>query len=208
MDITLTAIEARILGCLIEKEKTTPEYYPLSLNALLNACNQKSNRDPVMNLEESEVEANIFTLKEKRVVWQVMTSGSRTPKYKYDFSEVFKFSNKEIAVITVLMLRGPQTIGEIKNHCSRLYNFDDLAAVETVLEQLINHDDGSYIVHLERKTGHKERRFAHLLSGELDADSDAIIENTAEDSTIAGLEQRLAKLENELQELKEKINLE
>ena len=206
MDLQFTPVEVRILGSLIEKEKTTPEYYPLTLNSLLHACNQKSNRDPVMKLSETEIENNIHTLKEKKLIWQVMTSGSRTPKYKHDVVSVFGFSDKQIAILTVLMLRGPQTVGEIKGHSVRLYPFASLEETEAEIEALIQDSKGPYIIHLPRQVGQKERRYGHLFFG-------ADIINNMQDSTaydgdekIFALERRLATLEQELELLKEKIN--
>src|SRR5690554_7517318 len=119
MDMVLSAVEVRVLGALMEKEVTTPEYYPLSLNALINACNQKSNRDPVMNLEESEVVRAIESLREKKMVWQLSTASGRVPKFEHNIRSLFSFSEQESAVLSVLLLRGPQTVGEIKNRTER-----------------------------------------------------------------------------------------
>ncbi|MCP4138241.1 MAG: DUF480 domain-containing protein [bacterium] len=208
MEITLTPIEARVLGSLIEKEKTTPEYYPLTLNALANACNQKSNRSPVMNCEEQEIEQALATLREKKLLWQVMTSGSRTQRYKHDMETVFKFSPPEMAAICLLLVRGPQTLGEIKNRSDRLHQFASLEEVETVLEGLMQNPEGPYVVKLPRITGHKERRYGHLLCGEIDAAEleAGSGEAAPENERVQSLEQRMDALEAELAALQKQYD--
>src|SRR6266581_5145239 len=133
MNVLLNDNELRVLGALVEKESTTPDYYPLSLNALLNACNQKSNRDPVMSLGEDEVRQGLESLREKRLAREVSSFDSRVPKYAHQLSEVFNFDRREIAVLCVLLLRGAQTPGELRSRADRMYNFDDLATVESTL---------------------------------------------------------------------------
>src|SRR6266581_7407396 len=136
MNVLLDDNEVRVLGALVEKESTTPDYYPLSLNALLNACNQKSNRDPVMSLGEDEVRQGLESLREKRLAREVSSFDSRVPKYAHQLAEVFNFDRREIAVLCVLLLRGPQTPGELRGRTDRLYGFDDLTAVEATLKHL------------------------------------------------------------------------
>jgi uncharacterized protein YceH (UPF0502 family) len=160
----LTAIEVRALGCLVEKAATTPEYYPLTLNALTTACNQTSNRNPVMHVSDSEVQEAVLALREKKLARTVVTPGGRGPKNKHVLEEALELSAADVAALGVLMLRGPQTVGEIKGRSERLHNFRDLAEVEGVLEGLAGRVQ-PLVVRLERQPGHKEERWAHLLSG-------------------------------------------
>ena len=163
----LTPTEARVLGALIEKEITTPEYYPLSLNALVNACNQKNNRDPVTAFDEVEVRQALHGLEDERLAGAVR-GDSRVPKYEHRIQEVFNFTRGEIAVVCVLLLRGPQTPGELRGRTERMYKFDELSDVQTVLQKLMAREPALVKV-LPRQPGTKEARYAHLLSGDVES---------------------------------------
>jgi uncharacterized protein YceH (UPF0502 family) len=165
MDSVLSPEEARVLGSLVEKEITTPEYYPLSLNALVNACNQKSNREPVMSLDEDAVRTALRTLKEKGLAGPADTTDSRVTKYAHSLQEAFNFDRREAALLCVLLLRGPQTPGELRTRTDRMHHFDDLSAVQSALNLLMRRDP-ALVMQLPRQPGTKEARFAHLLSGE------------------------------------------
>ena len=167
MAILLTPVEARVLGALIEKEITTPEYYPLSLNALVNACNQKNNREPVMALDEVEVRQALHGLEDEHLAAPVRGDG-RVAKYEHHLQEVFNFTRAETAVICVLLLRGPQTPGELRGRTERMYKFDELSDVQTALQRLISRDP-SLVKILPRQPGTKEARYAHLLSGDVES---------------------------------------
>ena len=164
----LTPTEARVLGALIEKEITTPEYYPLSLNALVNACNQKNNRDPVTSLDEAEVRQALHGLETERLAGPVR-GDTRVPKYEHRVQEVFNFTRGEIAVVCVLLLRGPQTPGELRTRTERMYKFDELSDVQSVLQRLIAREPEPLVKILPRQPGTKEARYAHLLSGDVEA---------------------------------------
>lgn len=200
----LTFIETRVIGCLIEKAVTTPEQYPLSLNSLTTACNQKSNREPVTELDESEIQDALDSLAGKNLVSE-QRFGGRVPKYQHrfgtsEFAEV-RFNEREIAIISLLFLRGPQTPGELRTRSARLAKFDDVSAVEKVLEHLASHNAGPFVVRLEREPGKREHRWAHLFSGEVTV--------AASSSTNgvdgAPLTERVAVLEAELAEMKEVV---
>ena len=163
----LTPTEARVLGALIEKEITTPEYYPLSLNALVNACNQKNNRDPVTALDEAEVRQALHGLETERLAGPVR-GDTRVPKYEHRVQEVFNFTRGEIAVACVLLLRGPQTPGELRGRTERMYKFDELSDVQSVLQRLIAREPEPLVKILPRQPGTKEARYAHLLSGDVE----------------------------------------
>ena len=194
----LSEIEVRIIGALIEKQLTTPEYYPLTLNALVGACNQKTNRDPVMSLNDETVEKTLDVLRDKNIVYVFYGSTSRVPKYKQMFPNVYETDERETAVMCVLLLRGAQTLGELRERTSRLYEFSGLGEVGETLDGL-QKKDAPLIVKLERQAGQKEARFAHLLSGEVSAaDFPA---KTIAASSAAGNE-RIEKLETELTNLR------
>src|SRR5215471_4952271 len=167
MKLTLTPVEARVLGSLIEKQITTPEYYPLSLNALTNACNQKSNRDPVVSFDEHTVLQATDGLREKKLGWVIKKADSRVLKYGHIFPEAFHLSPPEVAVLCVLMLRGPCTPGEIRAASGRLFNFEGLPEVEAALQALMENEQGALAAKLPRQPGRKESRYAHLLAGEV-----------------------------------------
>jgi hypothetical protein len=165
MELVFDTVAVRVLGCLIEKEVTTPDYYPLSLNALLNACNQKSNREPVMQLTEEEVECTIDVLKEKHLVWKRSVTGARVFKYEHNLKSVIAVNEQEMAVLGVLMLRGAQTIGEIRLRTERLCTFSSIEETGNVLRQLIAREDGPFVMELPRQPGRKESRYIHLFCG-------------------------------------------
>src|SRR3989449_9638240 len=166
MNVLLNDNEVRVLGALVEKESTTPDYYPLSLNALTNACNQKSNRDPVMSLSEGEVTEALEGLRDKGLAREVSSFDSRVPKYAHQLAEVFNFDRRETAVLCVLLLRGPQTPGELRGRTERMYRFDDLSEVQTALQSLMQRDPPLAKV-LPRQPGTKEARYMHLLCGDV-----------------------------------------
>jgi len=200
MDILLNDIEARVLGSLMEKGMTTPEYYPLSLNALKNACNQKSNREPVVDYDETTVVRALDSLRTKQLV--VLSTSSRVPKYAEIFTGNRKMVTREAALLMVLLLRGPQTLGELRNRTERAYKFQDLEDVETTLEELCSI---GYITRLPRMAGRKEPRYAHLLSGEVNIEA---VSPAPEPATIAvrAENERIAALEEELQQLRHDFN--
>lgn len=211
MDQKLTAVEVRVLGSLIEKEITTPEYYPLTLNALVNACNQISNRDPVVSFDDKTVARALEDLREKKLVWMV-TGAGRVPKYEHRFADALKLAEQELAVLCVLMLRGPQTVGEIRGRTGRLYEFKELEEVELTLQALMT-SEPSLVVKLPRQPGTKESRYAHLLSGEVQIEErevapriePAVIEVRQENEKIAKLEEELAQVRIDLSELKQQF---
>ena len=169
MKIELSPMEARVIGCLIEKQITTPDQYPLSLNALVNACNQKSNRDPVMDVSESVVQSTLDGLSKKHFVMERSGFGSRVPKYQHRFCNTefgtLKFTPQELAIVCELLLRGPQTPGELRSRASRMAPFGDVGEVEAALETLRTRDDGPFVARLAREPGRRESRYAHLFSG-------------------------------------------
>ena len=210
MDIELTEIEVRVLAALVEKERTTPEYYPLSLNALTNACNQKSNREPVVHYDEKTVVRAIENLRDKNLALMVTGMGSRVAKYKHTFARRFQLNEKEVAVLCILMLRGPQTVGEIRGRSSRLYDFTDLAEVSETLDALKKRGEGAYVVQLPRQPGRKEARFAHLLSGaiavdeEPESDNETVVNMAVHDNDqVTKLQEEIADLKNEVQTLRQ-----
>lgn len=162
----LNEIEARVLGSLVEKQLTTPEYYPLTLNALTAACNQKSNRDPVVSYSDEDVTAAVDSLRDKNLVYLFYGSSSRVVKYKHMLPNVYDLSPPEVAVICVMMLRGPQTVGELRERTGRLFEFSNVAEVNETLDDLSRRDE-PLVVKLERQPGQKEARYGHLLSGEV-----------------------------------------
>src|SRR6266568_1475034 len=187
MELQLNETELRVLGSLVEKESTTPDYYPLSLNALTNACNQRSNREPVMSLDEEDVRDALDSLADKRLVRQATSFDSRVPKYAHQLAEVFNFDRRETAVLCVLLLRGPQTPGELRGRTERMYTFDDLPAVEAVLHRLAERQP-PLVRQLPRRPGTKESRWAHLLAGEVEAWEPPPSVPDAEDKRVRRLE--------------------
>ena len=202
MDTTLTTTEIRVLGCLLEKEMTTPDYYPLTLNSLTSACNQKSNRDPVLSLDETEVVKALDTLRFKGMAMQASGEGSRVPKYRHTLAEKMYFENEQLAILCELFVRGPQTLGELRSRCERMFPFADTAAVENVLLEL-NDSEGPLLVKLPRQPGQKEQRYAHLFSGSPEI-AESIDEPPPEAARmkVAEDDARISRLEQELADLK------
>lgn len=197
----LNEIEARIVGCLVEKQLTTPEYYPLTLNALVAACNQKTNREPVTNYGESEIERALDILRDKNLVYVFYGSSSRVPKYKHMLPNVYELDDRETALVSVLMLRGAQTIGELNQRTGRLYEFSGLNEISETLDGLAKREE-PIVFRLERQPGQKEARYAHLLSGAID------IESYARESANAQIPRadRINELEREIENLKNEFN--
>jgi len=199
----LTDIETRVLGSLIEKDITTPDYYPLSLNALVNACNQKNNREPVMTLDENSVRDALSTLQEKRMAGPASGADSRVTKYEHRLQEVFNFDRREIAVICVLLLRGPQTPGELRGRTDRMYHFEALEDVVSTLDRLA-HREQPLVAMLPRQPGTKESRYMHLFSGE--APPQATVEKmTVPGSDSASGVDRISVLEQEVSRLRAEL---
>ena len=201
-ELHLTAEEIRVLACLIEKQVTTPEYYPLSLNALVAACNQKNNRDPVVSYSEDLVTLALDGLREKHLASMISTAGSRVPKFKHMFTETIGLDEKDVAILCELMLRGPQTPGELRNRADRLCTFDDPTDVEKVLDGFLTRPQGALVVKLSRQPGQKECRFAHLLSGTPTFDIAAVTESAPSGTPAPSLLDRLSRLEVEVGVLK------
>ena len=196
-ELRLNRVEVRVLGALLEKEAATPDYYPLSLNALCAACNQKSNREPVMSLEEDSVLAALDSLRAKGLALVISGADHRVPKYAHRLGEVFNFDRREQGVLCLLMLRGAQTAGELRGRTERLYAFDDLAGVEATLHRLMERTP-PLVAKLARQAGEKEPRFAHLLAGEVEVAGPpaALAERPSP------LEERITRLEAEVAELR------
>jgi uncharacterized protein YceH (UPF0502 family) len=203
VNILLNEIECRVLGSLLEKEVTTPEYYPLSLNALVNACNQKSNRDPVMNLDEAAVREALHSLDGQSLVRSVSASDSRVTKYEHRLQEAYNFYRHETAIVCVLLLRGPQTPGELRTRAERMHPFDDLAAVQSSLQHLMKREPPLVKV-LPRLPGTKEARYAHLFSGDVVV-PETRLESHAEPAAAARDGERIARLEEEIGVLQKDI---
>ncbi len=210
MNIEFSANEARVIGCLIEKEITTPDQYPLSLNALTNACNQKTNREPVLELTEATVQQAVDSLMKKYMVSDKSAGyGGRVTKYKHRFCNTefgsLKFSKQELGVICVLLLRGPQTPGELRSRTNRLCEFTDTDEVETTLKNLMAREDGPFVARLARAPGARESRYAHLFSGAIES----VPESAAEPlpaSTAVTLSERVARLEDLVEQLRARID--
>lgn len=212
MEHRLTPVEGRILGVLIEKQIATPDYYPLTLNALVNACNQKSNRHPVMELGEEDVETHLQRLRERHLVWQVRTHGSRMPKFEHNMKDVADFSLWELAIFCELLLRGPQTPGELRTRASRLAEFHGLASVEHTLGKLSAHEKGPFVVQLPRRPGQKETRYAHLFceipqQSETDSYAEELMtDGTPADDVSEKERERIALLESKVEALQGEID--
>jgi len=228
MNIQLSALEARVVGCLIEKQITTPDQYPLSLNALVNACNQKSNRDPVLALDERTVQDTLDGLVKKHLVIEKSGFGSRVPKYQHVFCNTqfgsLQFSPAETGIVAELLLRGAQTPGELRARAGRFAPIADVQEVETALDHLARREDGPFVMKLAREPGRREARYAHLFSGEpaqpaapagaFDADAPAPPERSghavaapsATDERVSALEAQVAELRREVDELKKRVS--
>jgi len=208
----LTQTEVRVLGSLIEKQITTPEYYPLTLNALTLACNQKNNRNPVTSLAETEVEQALDSLRDKNLAYVFHGSTSRVPKFKHVMPEIFELTPPQLAVMCALMLSGPQTVGEVRGRATRLYEFESLGEVEETLHALGTRESEPLVTRLPRQPGRKDARFAHLLCGEVNVEQ--MLEQTAagnaghrsprrsDAETVAGLTERVETLSSEVESLR------
>jgi hypothetical protein len=209
-NVKLTEIETRVLGSLIEKDITTPDYYPLSLNALVNACNQKNNRDPVMTLDEAAVRDALATLQEKRMAGPVSGADSRVTKFEHRLQEVFNFDRREIAIVCVLLLRGPQTPGELRSRTDRMYRFEGLDDIVSTLDRLAQRQPSLARV-LPRQPGTKESRYTHLFSGEppeadvARAPSPANAASGPASDRLKTLEEEVARLRQDLSEVQQQL---
>ncbi|EKN3344942.1 DUF480 domain-containing protein [Yersinia ruckeri] len=207
MKHNLTPLEARVIGCLLEKQVTTPEQYPMSLNGITTACNQKTNREPVMELSDNEVQQTLDLLTKKHVIRTQSLSVSRVMKYEQRFcnSEFgnLKFSPAEQAIITTLLLRGAQTPGELRTRTNRLHEFTDVSEVDATLEQLASREDGPFVIKLSREPGKRESRYMHLLSGDVVS---ASVDELAFDEAKTALEERVAQLELQVAALNRRLD--
>lgn len=216
MNAILNEIEARVIGALIEKQVTTPEYYPLTLNALTHACNQTSNRDPVVAYDDKTVAHALETLREKNLAYVFYGSESRVPKYKQMLADIYHLTEPERAVLCVLLLRGAQTVGELRGRTNRLYDFNDLAEVEAALESLMTREDEPpLVVRLPRQSGQKEARYAHLLAGDVVVEEEdaqapraerAVRPPKVDNEKLAELTAQVEELRRELAELRQQFD--
>lgn len=204
----LTDVEARILGSLVEKQLTTPEYYPLTLNSLITACNQKNNREPVVTFDEATVSRALDDLRDRNLVYVFYGSTSRVPKFKHMLPSFYELEPAEVALLAVMMLRGPQTLGELRERSGRLHQFENLGEVQETLDRLMRRDE-PVVTKLPPQPGQKEARFAHLLSGEINVDeltaaaASRASRASADSDRVATLEQRVDALENEIAQIRQ-----
>jgi uncharacterized protein YceH (UPF0502 family) len=210
MNIELSPLEARVIGCLIEKQITTPDHYPLSLNALVNACNQKSNRDPLMEVDEPTIQASVDQLARKHFVVEKSGFGSRVPKYQHRFCNTeygtLKLTAQELAIVCELLVRGPQTPGELRTRASRMAAFSEVGQVEAALESLRSREDGPFVVRLPREPGRRDSRWAHLFSGAVAVPAFEEEPQAAVSSGVAAeMPSRLERLEEQVQRLREEL---
>ncbi len=209
----LNEVEVRVVSSLVEKQLTTPEYYPLTLNALIQACNQKTNRDPVVSFDEAEVMRALESLREKNLVYVFYGSNSRVPKYKHMLPEVFHLNERQTALLCVLMLRGAQTVGELRERANRLAEFKTLDEVEEALKSLIEKESQPLVTKLTRQPGQKEARYAHLLAGDVVAGNqadkihavDSATDSTDETERVSRLEREVENIRAEVGELREQL---
>ena len=218
MNIELSPLEARVIGCLIEKQITTPDQYPLSLNALVNACNQKSNRDPVMEVDEVTIQGTVDQLARKHFVVEKSGFGSRVPKFQHRFCNTeygtLKLTAQELAIVCELLLRGPQTPGELRTRASRMAPFSEVGQVEAALESLRTREDGPFVVRLPREPGRRDSRYAHLFSGAVavpaieDEPHTVAVANVAAatPSRLDRLEEQVRRLREELDDMKRRLD--
>jgi uncharacterized protein len=216
LNIQLSPYEARVIGCLIEKERTTPEQYPLSLNTLISACNQKSSRDPITNLDEGTVLQIVEGLIAKRLVSEKTGFGSRVTKYQHRFCNTdfgdLTFSEQELAIICVLLLRGSQTPGELRVRSERLCKFSDVNEAESVLKHLMEREDGPFVIRLPREAGKRESRYAHLFCGEvngslsLEESNESMLAATTDHARFEGMERAIQSLRAEIDEIKRRLD--
>jgi uncharacterized protein len=213
--LVLTAVEARVAGCLVEKAITTPEYYPMTLNALVNACNQKNNRQPVMSVNDQQVSQALESLRTKHVVRVITGGDNRVPKYRHELDQALQLNSQQLAVMTELLLRGPQTPGELNSRAARMYAFASLAEVEEILEELQQRSGNPLVARLPKQSGTKEHRYTHLLSGNVRAAEEptgaeaAVLEGAtpapplpAATPSSATQQARIEELEREVESLK------
>jgi len=212
MRIELDSLQARVIGCLIEKQVTTPDQYPLSLNALVSACNQKSNRDPLMSLDEATVQGTLDALSRKHLVLERSGFGSRVPKYQHLFCNTeygsLKFSPQELAIVCELMLRGPQTPGELRSRASRMAALSDVSEVEAALQSLLTRESGPLVARLAREPGRRESRYMHLFGGEAPppaAGEDAAVDRSEQSAAGDALADRVARLEEDVRQLRAEL---
>ena len=216
MNIELSPIEARVIGCLIEKQVTTPDQYPLSLNALVNACNQKSNRDPVLSETEAAIQATLDHLGRKHLVMEKSGFGSRVPKYQHRLCNTefgpLKFTPQELAIVCELLVRGPQTPGELRIRAARMASFSEMGQVEATLESLSSRADGPFVVRLPREPGRRDSRYAHLFSGPVtiptlgeEAITTPSVASPPTPSRLERLEEEVRRLKEELQDIKARL---
>lgn len=210
----LTTVEVRVLGALMEKERATPDQYPLTLNALVHACNQKSSREPVVDYDERTVVRALDSLRQKKLALLVSSAGGRVPKYEQCLTDAYYLTAAEASVLTVLMLRGPQTIGELRSRCARIHDFESLPEVQDTLHKLCSKEGRVFATQLPRQTGRKECRYAHLLCGQPDvveetpptpAPEPARVAVDAENERLDRLEQQTQSLHQELAALREQF---
>ena len=211
MNIELSPLEARVIGCLIEKQITTPDQYPLSLNALVNACNQKSNRDPVMEVDEVTIQGTVDQLARKHFVVEKSGFGSRVPKFQHRFCNTeygtLKLTAQELAIVCELLLRGPQTPGELRTRASRMAPFSEVGQVEAALESLRTREDGPFVVRLPREPGRRDSRYAHLFSGAVAVAAIEEVPQTVAVANVAGeTSTRLDRLEEQVRRLREELD--
>lgn len=204
----LTPVEVRVLGALMEKKRATPEQYPLTLNALVNACNQKSSRNPVVDYDEKAVVRALDTLREKKLALLVSSAGGRVPKYQECMTSAYYLTEAQAAVLTVLMLRGPQTVGELRSRCARLHEFDSLDEIQKTLDKLRDEEGDTLAILLPRQTGRKECRYAHLLCGEPETPEETadIPRAEAAREAVDAEERRISALEEQVQSLSEQLD--
>ncbi len=203
MDQLLNPVEARVLATLVEKEITTPNNYPLTLTSLTTACNQKSNRCPVTDLTEKEVVRALMRMREMNIAWEKAPAGSRVMKYSHEISRLLDLTGPQLAVITELMLRGPQTIGELRTRCERMHPLGDIAQAAETVQSLVDWPDGPLVMKLPREPGRRESRYAHLLCGEPEISDEPV--EVAESPAVQAVRaenERIAELENQVEELK------
>lgn len=214
MDAALSPCEVRVLGCLIEKSLSTPEYYPMTLNALTAACNQKSNRDPVLQMTGEDTVLALDALRERRLAWSVTLAGSRTAKYRHSIEDIYPLTPAQLAVLCELMVRGPQTAGELRTHAGRLWALVDTAEVQGIIRQLMDWSGGPLAAVAPRRSGQREERYGHLFCGPFAVDAGAGVcvagpdrlGLTTKNERITTLETKVAILEDELAELKAKFD--
>jgi uncharacterized protein len=213
MNIELTPLEARAIGCLLEKQITTPDQYPLSLNALVNACNQKSNRDPVLDLDERSVQQVVDGLVRKHMVIERAGYGSRVPKYQHVFCNTefgsLKFTPLETAILCELLVRGPQTPGELRTRASRMSEVGDVSPVEAALQDLMTRPDGPFVTRLAREPGRRDSRYAHLFCGPVadasEPEAAPRVVSNGDDDRLTRLEKRVDELVNEVADLRKRL---